>query len=60
MKKGLIVFVLSFFSALFLLPLLFVLTGSLMGSREFASVYGSTSLRFFHGWLPCRNMGNCF
>lgn len=46
MKKGLIVFVLSLFSALFLLPLLFVLTGSLMGSREFASVYGSNQLRF--------------
>lgn len=34
------------FSALFLIPLLFVMTGSLMGRSEFARSYGGSSLAF--------------
>ena len=46
MKKIIFSFLLVFFSALFLFPLLFVFTGSLMDVREFANSYGSARLRF--------------
>ena len=43
---GLCLFLLAICSVLFLAPLLFVLTGSLMGSGEFTRSYGANALRF--------------